>query len=106
MTRFLLLLFVARLSIVCVPAAEPLLKKGDRVMFLGDSNTHDGRYLMALDLIVRCRMPETPVEFINLGLASETLSGTSEKQHPWPRPDVHERAVRAMEKVKPTVVAF
>lgn len=100
--RLLLLLALTHWAI----AAEPLLRKGDRVMFLGDSNTHDGRYLMALDLLVRCRMPETPVEFINLGLASETLSGTSEKQHPWPRPDVHERAARAMEKVKPTVVAF
>lgn len=106
MFRLLLLLSVVGLFINGAAAAEPLLKKGDRVMFLGDSNTHDGRYLMALDLIVRCRMPDTPVEIINLGLASETLSGTSEKQHPWPRPDVHERAARAMEKVKPTVVAF
>ena len=103
MIRCLFIFFAVTL---CAGAVEPLLRKGDRVMFLGDSNTHDGRYLMALDLIVRCRMPETPVEFINLGLASETLSGTSEKQHPWPRPDVHERAARAMEKVKPTVVAF
>jgi lysophospholipase L1-like esterase len=75
-------------------------------MFLGDSNTHDGRYIVALDLMIRCRMPETPVDLINLGLASETLSGTSEKHHPWPRPDVHERAARAMEKVKPSVVVF
>ena len=103
MIRRLFLFLVITLS---ARANDPLLRKGDRVMFLGDSNTHDGRYLMALDLIVRCRMPATPVEIINLGLASETLSGTSEKQHPWPRPDVHERAARAMEKVKPTVVAF
>ena len=103
MIRCLLLFLV---SILCARAGDPLLRMGDRVMVLGDSNTHDGRYIMALDLIVRCRMPATPVEFINLGLASETLSGTSEKQHPWPRPDVHERAARAIEKVKPTVVAF
>ena len=87
-------------------ADEPFLKKGDRVLILGDSITMDGRYIMALDLIARSRMPETPVEFINLGLASETLSGTSEKRHPWPRPDVHERAARAMEKVKPSVTMF
>ena len=94
------------LLLCAIARAAPLLKSGDRVLFLGDSNTHDGRYLAALDLIIRCRMPDEPVEIINLGLASETLSGTSEKHHPWPRPDVHERAARAIEKVKPTVVAW
>ncbi len=87
-------------------AAAPLLKEGDRVLVLGDSNTHSGLYIAALDLMVRCRMPGVPVEFINAGLASETLSGTSEKHHPWPRPDVHERAARAIEKAQPTVVAW
>lgn len=87
-------------------SAAPLLKSGDRVLVLGDSNTHNGLYIAALDLMVRCRMPGVPVEFINAGLASETLSGTSEKHHPWPRPDVHERAARAIEKAKPTVVAW
>jgi hypothetical protein len=99
---------LSAVSLLTFPAcaAEPLLQKGDRVMCLGDSITMDGRYVMALDLMVRCRMPDSSVEFVNLGLASETLSGTSEKQHPWPRPDVHERAARAMEKVKPSVVMF
>jgi lysophospholipase L1-like esterase len=60
----------------------------------------------ALDLIIHCRMPGANVELINAGLASETLSGTSEKQHPWPRPDVHERAARAIEKAKPTMVIW
>lgn len=95
------------LLLLCPPlSAAPLLKPGDRVLFLGDSNTHSGLYIAALDLMVRCRMPGVPVELINAGLASETLSGTSEKHHPWPRPDVHERAARAIEKVKPTVVAW
>jgi lysophospholipase L1-like esterase len=95
------------LLLLCgISRAAPLLKPGDRVLFLGDSNTHNGLYIAALDLMVRCRMPGTPVEFINAGLASETLSGTSEPHHPWPRPDVHERAARAIEKTKPTVVAW
>jgi lysophospholipase L1-like esterase len=98
----LILLFVFR----CLSSAAPLLKPGDRVLVLGDSNTHSGLYIAALDLIVRCRMPGSQVQFINAGLASETLSGTSEKQHPWPRPDVHERAERAIEKAKPTVVIW
>jgi len=100
--RIILLLLLIR----SLASAAPLLKSGDRVLFLGDSNTHNGLYIAALDLMVRCRMPGVPVEFINAGLASETLSGTSEKHHPWPRPDVHERAARAIEKAQPTVVAW
>ena len=86
--------------------AAPLLREGDRILFLGDSNTHSGYYVAALDLIVRCRMPGANVQMMNAGLASETLSGTSEKGHPWPRPDVHERAARALEKARPTVVVW
>lgn len=102
--RMRTLIFLLLFCGIC--SAAPLFKPGDRVLILGDSNTHDGKYIAALDLIVRCRMPGSQVEFINAGLASETLSGTSEKQHPWPRPDVHERAARAIEKTKPTVVAW
>ena len=52
--RLCLLLFLA---LRCLSSAAPLLKPGDRVLFLGDSNTHSGLYIAALDLIVRCRMP-------------------------------------------------
>jgi lysophospholipase L1-like esterase len=106
MIRTMRILLFILLLLLCPASAAPLLKAGDRVLVLGDSNTHNGLYIAALDLMVRCRMPGVPVEFINAGLASETLSGTSEKHHPWPRPDVHERAARAMEKAKPTVVAW
>lgn len=106
MHRCVCVILVLRLVVLCAAAEGPLLRKADRVMFLGDSITMDGRYIAALDLMARCRMPDTPVELVNLGLASETLSGTSEKQHPWPRPDVHERAARAFEKVKPSVVVI
>ena len=43
-------------------------------------------------------------ELINLGLPSETLSGLSEPDHPFPRPNVHERLDRALAKVKPDLV--
>src|SRR5688500_12215112 len=98
MIRCLAFLFVSCLLWSYSCAAEPLLRKGDRVLVLGDSITQDGRYVVVLDLLIRCRMPETPVEIIPLGLASETVSGASEKHHPWPRPDVRERAGRALEK--------
>src|SRR4029079_7345266 len=101
MIRFLFSVWFLALMVVCVSAAEPLLRKGDRVLVLGDSSTQDGKYVVALDLLVRTRMPDAAVEIISLGLASETVSGASENHHPWPRPDVHERAGRALEKVKP-----
>lgn len=94
----LLFLFTAR--------AECVLKQGDRIMVLGDSNTQSGLYVVALDLLIRTRLPASGIEVVPLGLASETLSGTSEKDHPFPRPDVHERLGRAFEKVQPTVVLF
>lgn len=103
-TMRLCILFL--LALCWLSRAASLIKPGDRILFLGDSNTHSGLYIAAFDLIVRCRMPGAKVEMINAGLASETLSGTSEKQHPWPRPDVHERAARAIEKAKPTVVMW
>ena len=62
MFRRLFLLTVVRLLAFTVAAEEPLLRKGDRVMFLGDSITQDGRYILALDLLLRCRMPDA-IEF-------------------------------------------
>lgn len=46
-------------------------------------------------------MPELAV---NAGLPSETCTGLSEPDHPFPRPDVHERLDRALAAVKPDVV--
>ena len=47
-----------------------------RVLFLGDSITHDGRYISFIESWLRERRADQPVpELINLGLPSETLSG-------------------------------
>ena len=42
--------------------------------------------------------PEVGIDIVNLGLGSETVSGLSEPDHPYPRPDLHERidALRQM----------
>lgn len=84
--------------------AEPLVKPTDRVLFLGDSITHAGHYVSLVEAAFRQAHPGTVPDLINLGLPSETCSGLSEPDHPWPRPDVHERLDRAMAKVKPDVV--
>ncbi len=78
--------------------------KADRVVFLGDSITHAGGYIAFLEAELVARGLKHRPELINLGLPSETCSGLSEPIHPFPRPDVHERLDRALEKTKPDVV--
>jgi lysophospholipase L1-like esterase len=51
--------------------------------------------------------PDRPIEFLNLGLPSETVSGLSEPGHAggaFPRPDLHERLQRVLEQTKPDLV--
>src|SRR5581483_11418041 len=94
--------------VLTVPAATAedkfFLRDGQRVLFLGDSNTFAGRFIVHLDAYLYTRFPEQKFELINLGLPSETISGLSEPDHPYPRPDVHERLDRALTKIKPDVV--
>ncbi|MEO8495128.1 MAG: SGNH/GDSL hydrolase family protein [Planctomycetota bacterium] len=87
-------------------AAEPdrLLDPGKRILFLGDSITHAGFYVSRLEAQLRAATPDAVPVLINLGLPSETCSGLSEPDHPFPRPDVHERIDRALAKIKPDVV--
>ena len=76
----------------------------ERVVFLGDSITQNGLYVRYLDAYLQTRFPDRDVEVINLGLSSETLAGTSEPDHPYPRPDIHSRLARALELSRPTLV--
>ena len=88
-----------------VHADEPfLLKPGAKVLFVGDSITHSGGYIQYVDAYLLTRFPQAKYELINVGLGSETVTGLSEPDHPWPRPDIHERFERALEKTKPDVV--
>lgn len=82
---------------------QPFPLKAKRILFLGDSITHAGHYISIIEEQLRLQNLEVP-ELINLGLPSETCSGLSEPDHPFPRPDVHERIERALDKVKPDVV--
>ena len=81
-----------------------ILQKGNRVIFLGDSNTYAATYVDLLDAYFRVHHPELELDLINVGLPSETASGLSEPDHPYPRPTVHERLDRVLEKTKPDVV--
>src|SRR5690349_8417029 len=105
MPRFLLALAALAAAPALAPAEEKFfLRDGQRVLFLGDSNTYAGHYVSYLDAYLRTRFPGQKFELINLGLPSETVSGLSEPDHPYPRPDVHERLDRALARTKPDVV--
>ncbi len=80
-----------------------------RIAFLGDSITYDGRWATLVESALR----STPgsefasAEIVNLGLSSETVSGLSEEGHAggaFPRPCLHERLDRVLDAFKPDLV--
>ncbi len=78
-----------------------------RIVFLGDSITYSGQYIESIETYCVSRFPDQHFEFLNLGLPSETVSGLSEEGHAggqFPRPDLHERLGRVLEKTKPDLV--
>ncbi|HRE82420.1 MAG TPA: SGNH/GDSL hydrolase family protein, partial [Opitutaceae bacterium] len=78
-----------------------------RVVILGDSITYAGTYVTYLEAYFRTRHPERNLEFINVGLPSETVSGLSEPDHAkgqFPRPVLKERLHRVLEATRPDYV--
>lgn len=100
------LVFILLATTVCVADLSPL-RGVRRVLFLGDSITYSGAYVDALDAYAHLHQPGSKIEMIDLGLPSETVSGLTEPNHAggaFPRPDLHERLDRALEKLKPNLV--
>lgn len=99
-----MLLFV----VVCNPSGTvvgsekvfPAMAK--RILFLGDSITHAGDYIALIE--TQLRLHGHDCVLINLGLPSETCSGLSEPEHPFPRPNVQTRIDAALKKTHPDVV--
>jgi lysophospholipase L1-like esterase len=86
-------------------AATPPTEK--RIVFLGDSITQAGGYIQIIEAAMIAHHPEDKYTIIPLGLASETASGLSEPGHAggaFPRPTVHERLGRVLEKAAPQLV--
>lgn len=78
-----------------------------KILFLGNSITHQGNYVNDVETYVLTRLPERKLEFMNLGLPSETVSGLSEPDHAggsFPRPDLHERLQRVLQQTRPDLV--
>ncbi|HBN79609.1 MAG TPA: hypothetical protein DD473_28060, partial [Planctomycetaceae bacterium] len=78
--------------------------KANKILFLGDSITNAGDYIVHVEAQLRAQGLDPMPEIINLGLSSETCCGLSEPDHPFPRPNVQERLERALEIIKPDVV--
>jgi lysophospholipase L1-like esterase len=107
--------FLLSIAIACLFAILPFaaaqertpfqIQDGDRVVFLGDSITQAGTYVVYLDAYVRTRYPDRKIELINHGLSSETINGMSEDDHPGRRPWVHDRLERDALRWQPTVLS-
>lgn len=85
----------------------PGLAGAKRIVFLGDSITYAGQYVEILDGYLALKYPLAGRTLIDLGLPSETVSGLSEPGHAdgkFPRPDLHERLTRVLEKTRPDLV--
>lgn len=78
-----------------------------RVVILGDSITYGGAWVEWVETWLHLQFPEVQIEVLNLGLPSETASGLSEPGHAggaFPRPGVHERLARVLEKTRPDLI--
>ncbi len=87
--------------------AQPFSAKVKKVLFLGNSITYAGKYVADIEAYFVTNYPEQSIEFINMGLPSETVSGLSELGHAdgkFPRPDLHERLERVLDFTKPDLV--
>lgn len=74
----------------------------NRIVFLGDSITASRNYV--IDLQTALHLEGHAPEIIALGLSSEGVTGLSEPAHPFPRPNLHERLDRVLEKTQPDLV--
>ncbi len=101
----ILLLLLFGSSLFCGLAAQnPLDLHGKRILILGDSITQQGTYVSFISYFLQKRNPDLDYDIISIGLGSETVAGTSEPNHPYPRPCIHSRLDNALEQTKPDIV--
>lgn len=101
-----LLLLVSQLCSLSY-AQSPFPANVRRVVFIGNSITYAGTYVVDIDAYFTTHYPKQAPEFINVGLPSETVSGLSEEGHAggqFPRPDLHTRLARVLALTKPDLV--
>lgn len=106
--------FVLFFSLLVVPGVSAFSQSDyaipsetHRIVFLGNSITYSGQYISYVETYYRLKHPDRDLEWINVGLPSETVSGLSEDNHAngaFLRPDLHERLDRVFEQLKPDLV--
>ncbi len=104
---FIIFLFVLGINISIFSQPYQLQDSVHRVVFLGNSITYMGQYISYINTYYALHYPNKNIEFINVGLPSETVSGLSEPNHAdgvFPRPDLHERLERVLKITKPDLV--
>lgn len=89
--------------ILILSLSSTALAAKERWLFLGDSITQAGHYVDYIETWMLLNEADPP-EIISLGLGSETVSGLSEPDHPFPRPNLHTRLDAVLARVKPDVV--
>ena len=85
-------------------AESPLPRPGSTILFLGDSITAAGEYVNDIETYLLASGHQPMPNIVALGLGSETVTGLTEPVHPFPRPNVHDRLDRVLERVKPDAV--
>jgi lysophospholipase L1-like esterase len=99
--RFFAILLCACISALAQHGA-PL--SAQKILWLGDSITQGGDYVTIVEYYLDKQYPTSRFDFVSIGLASETVSCLTEKDHPFPRPCLSERLQRALDLVHPQVV--
>lgn len=78
-----------------------------KIIFLGNSITYSGAYISYIETYYKLKYPKRKLEFINVGLPSETVSKLSEKNHAsgkFPRPKLQDRLSKTLKKIKPDLI--
>ena len=100
----LLLSLIVVFASGCISGAKSVQLEDRRVVFIGDSITNGGRYVSYIEYYLQKNNPTANYDIISLGLSSETVSGLSEKEHPFPRPCVHSRLDNILKETKPEIL--
>ncbi len=79
------------------------IERNSTILFLGDSITEQGMYIKYLESYLGKYFQTLGLKIINFGKSSETASGLSEPDHPWPRPCIHERLDEVLDVSNPDI---
>lgn len=92
------------LCTACNIKSQELPLHNKRVLILGNSITQNGQYVDFMEYYLRKEYPKQTLDIISIGLSSETISGDSEPDNPFPRPWLYKRLENALDLTKPDLV--